>query len=283
LNDNHEPYWVWWNNFLKGYWCKKCYYDKFQITEWNAKKVLNFYKEYGLTVLDDISKWKSVDSNISTIDEEGYKYITSITSLRQNGKSSFKYYRYNKYSLDNIKNYCKLTRPDYDIVSVEYYGIKQEHIWIYKGELPEDVDNKFIMVVDSFINGGCGHPYFGTSNGEIIFENALKENMIEFEKRKKFEECRDKSVLFFDFYIPKPNILVEIDGIQHDEIIEWWGGLQGLIDRKRRDHIKDVFSEKNYIDLIRIKYKTNELEEYNQKVETTLKILKDKIKCISDI
>jgi len=281
--DNHEPYWVWWNNFLKGYWCKKCYHEEFEITAWNTKKVESFYKEYGLKVVEDISKWKSVDSSILTIDDEGYKYTTSITGLRQYGKSSFKFYRLNKYSLENIKNYCKRNRPDYDIVSDKYHGIKKEYTWIYKGDLPEGIDNKFVMIADSFINGGCGHPYFGTSNGEMIFENALKDNEIEFSREKKFEECRDKSILFFDFHISKPNILVEIDGIQHDEIIEFWGGLEGYLDRKHKDHIKDVFCEENHIELIRIKYKTNELEEYNMNVESTLKILKDKIVLIDNV
>lgn len=269
-NKNHESYWVWWNNFLNGFRCKKCYYDKFKMTEWNKNKAKDFYKEYGLSVVD-ISEWKDVDSCTLTIDSEGYKYITSITGLRQYGKSSFKYYKSNKYSLENIKNYCRLNRPDYDIVSEEYNGVKEEHTWIYKGNLSKETEPEFKLTVDSFINGGCGHPYFGKSNGEIIFENRLKENKIEYVRQKSFEKCRDKSTLFFDFYLPKYQILIEIDGQQHDTVIDMWGGIEGLKDRIKKDKIKNEFCKNNDLKLIRIKYTTNKLEKYEIDIKRELK------------
>ena len=86
-------------------------------------------------------------------------------------------------------------------------------------------------------------------------EEFLIENLIEYRKEEKFEDCKFYKQLPFDYYLPKYNICIEVDGRQHDEIIPQWGGLEGFIDRKIRDTIKNVYCQQNDIKLIRIKEK----------------------------
>jgi hypothetical protein len=70
----------------------------------------------------------------------------------------------------------------------------------------------------------------------------------------------------FDFYLPKKNICIEFDGVQHfkDSIYDKNG--ENLITRKIRDNIKNEYCIKNNILLIRIKY--------NENIEEKLSIIK---------
>ena len=49
-------------------------------------------------------------------------------------------------------------------------------------------------------------------------------------------------------------LLIEFDGKQHFEVVDYWGGEEGLKDRQRRDQIKDEWARNNNMNLIRIKF-----------------------------
>ncbi len=59
---------------------------------------------------------------------------------------------------------------------------------------------------------------------EKIFLDFLKEhfNNFEIEKEKKFEWCKNKSYLPFDFYIEELSIIIELDGEQHFSQVSYW-------------------------------------------------------------
>lgn len=103
---------------------------------------------------------------------------------------------------------------------------------------------------------GQGCSMCNASKGESIIFNILTDNNIEFETQKRFLDCKDKLPLPFDFFIP-PNILIEYDGIQHFDEIEFFGGKEGLESTKLRDNIKTLYCKENSINLIRIKYDDN--------------------------
>ena len=86
-------------------------------------------------------------------------------------------------------------------------------------------------------------------------------NNIKYERQKKFTECKNIRKLSFDFYLPNYNIIIEYDGIQHFEIIDYWLGSDGLKDRIFRDNIKTDYCLNNNIKLLRIKYNDNILEK----------------------
>ena len=74
---------------------------------------------------------------------------------------------------------------------------------------------------------------------------------------KKFDNCRHKTPLPFDFYLPDYNLLVEYDGIQHFESIKYFGGEDALLLNQLKDKIKTDYTIANNIKLIRIKYDEN--------------------------
>ena len=92
------------------------------------------------------------------------------------------------------------------------------------------------------------------SKGEIEISKILDLYNIKYEEEYRFENCKFKYTLPFDFYLPEYNTCIEYDGIQHFYIIEQFGGLDGFISSKIRDTIKNIYCENNNIKLIRIPY-----------------------------
>ena len=101
-------------------------------------------------------------------------------------------------------------------------------------------------------NRGC--PKCNASKGEKRVAEYLDDRNIEYKQQYKFDDCRSKYKLPFDFYILSKNIAIEYDGRQHYEIIDYFDGLDGFIDTKIRDTIKTIYCKENNIKLIRIAY-----------------------------
>lgn len=58
----------------------------------------------------------------------------------------------------------------------------------------------------------------------------------------------------FDFYLPKQNVLIEYQGIQHYKPQEIFGGIDSYNNRVRIDNLKKVYTDKKGIKLICIPY-----------------------------
>ena len=101
---------------------------------------------------------------------------------------------------------------------------------------------------------GSGCPKCSSSKGEKRIAKYLDNNNIEYREQYKFNNCKFKKCLPFDFYIPSLNTIIEYDGRQHYEIVEWFGGLDGFVDTKIRDIVKTLYCKENNIKLIRIPY-----------------------------
>ena len=87
-----------------------------------------------------------------------------------------------------------------------------------------------------------------------MINKLLEENNIKFETQKKFNNCKFKYKLAFDFYLIDFNILIEYDGIQHYKPVEQFGGEKSLKYLQNNDNIKTKYCIDNNIELIRIKY-----------------------------
>ena len=107
---------------------------------------------------------------------------------------------------------------------------------------------------------GNGCPICRESNGERLIRIFLDRNKIDYIREYIFPECKDKMPLPFDFYLPKHNICVEYNGIQHYQPVSFFGGIQSLTEQQRRDLIKFNYCGNNNIDLIVIKSLNENLE-----------------------
>lgn len=103
------------------------------------------------------------------------------------------------------------------------------------------------------------------SLGETLIISILKDLNIEFEYQKKFDDCKDKSLLPFDFYFEVGNtkVIIEYDGRQH--FLPIFGNndeerCKNLIKTQNHDEIKTLYCENNNIRLLRLKYDVEDLK-----------------------
>ena len=108
---------------------------------------------------------------------------------------------------------------------------------------------------------GRGCKICNMSSSENIIRKFLIENNINFKKNKTFDDCIYKQPLYFDFYLPDKNMIIEFDGEQHYIKFRWEKDDKELKIRKIRDEIKNQYCHKNNIDLLRIKWNENLLEK----------------------
>jgi very-short-patch-repair endonuclease/phage FluMu protein Com len=107
---------------------------------------------------------------------------------------------------------------------------------------------------------GSRCPYCKASKGEEKIAKYLTKFGIKFETQKTFKDLKDKILLRFDFYIPNKNLLIEYDGIQHFEPVDF-GGInneeivkENFKNQQIRDKMKNEYCKENGIKLLRIKY-----------------------------
>lgn len=89
------------------------------------------------------------------------------------------------------------------------------------------------------------------SHGNIKISQILDKANIKYEREKRFETCKDKSYLPFDFYINN-QYLIEYDGKQHFEKNS--NGIFNYEETYKHDLIKNQWCKENNIPLIRIPY-----------------------------
>lgn len=88
------------------------------------------------------------------------------------------------------------------------------------------------------------------SQGEYQVTKFLLERGIKFETQKRFSDCRDKTYLPFDFYLPKFNLLIEFQGVQHRK--GWRRDDGDAKNIARRDAIKKSYASNNSYHFIEI-------------------------------
>lgn len=109
----------------------------------------------------------------------------------------------------------------------------------------------------SINNTGC--PVCKESKGEKSISLFLQNKCIDFIQEHTFDNCRNKKVLPFDFYIPQLKLCIEYDGAHHFEPRTFGGisdkqAIENFKITQLHDKIKNEFCQKNKIPLIRIPY-----------------------------
>jgi hypothetical protein len=94
-------------------------------------------------------------------------------------------------------------------------------------------------------------------SGCPLCKNKSEASMLEYLKhffpdviyQKKFEWCKNKIYLPFDFYIPSKNVIIELDGDQHFVQVGKWKSPEI---QQKRDRYKEDCATKNSIKIIRV-------------------------------
>ena len=110
---------------------------------------------------------------------------------------------------------------------------------------------------------GIGCPICNESKGELYIRKYLDENNMEYENQKRFNGCKYKRTLPFDFYLPNYNICIEYDGEQHSNEKHYFNRKNNYNETLEKDKIKTDYCKNNNIRLIRVKYNDDILEKLN--------------------
>lgn len=148
---------------------------------------------------------------------------------------------------------------------ISNYGVKFLHQdcmnekgqWLWKCQCGV-CGHEFVALPAKINNGhitSCGCRI--QSSGEEYVSSLLNEFNINFIPQYKFDGCKLKYVLRFDFAIVKnANVLglIEYDGKQHFEPIEFFGGEEGFKKTQERDKVKNTYCKIHNIPLLRLPY-----------------------------
>ncbi len=136
-----------------------------------------------------------------------------------------------------------------EIVALEPYKTVREKILVR-----HVCGHEWRVIPGDLIRRANGCPICASSKGNKLIAEVLANNGIEFDVEVRFETCKHKIALPFDFYVPKHEMLIEYDGAQHFKSIEFWGGEAGLRERQARDFIKTKWALDNGKHLHRIRF-----------------------------
>lgn len=94
----------------------------------------------------------------------------------------------------------------------------------------------------------------------------MDQHNISYITEHRFSDCRVKRALPFDFFINEYMTVIEYDGIQHFEAVNFRrsgtliNASNVLLETQTRDHIKNMYCTENNIKMIRINYKMTKEE-----------------------
>jgi hypothetical protein len=238
------------NNHLQGQDCQKCVNNNIKSCkeEFIKKSIDKFGNLYDYSLVD----YKSGKTKIKLIcPKHGIFEQTPQNHLKQ--KIPCKKCDSEKRIIDisEIKERLREIHNDYyDYSKLEYTGRKNKSIIVcpIHGEFKQQIHAHIL---------GSGCKKCSQSNGEKLISHILKENNLNFKTEHKFVDCKYKTNLKFDFYIPSKNLCIEFNGLQHYKIVPFFGGEEYFNEIIKRDKIKEEYCKSKNIKLLVIKYGTD--------------------------
>jgi len=222
------------------------------------------------TLLTD--EYKNERTKLVLTDNYGYLYTKTWTALRRLNNFHIAIDD-NPYSIQNIKLWCKLNNKPFELLSGEYKRNNKKLKW----ECLNDECGKIFEMSWSDISQGCGCQECSKSKGEkktsevLINNNYNKISQEEFNKlinKDKYNEYYyipqmkyngliglGKGLLSYDFYLPKYNLLIEYQGIQHEKYIPGFHkSIKDFEKQQEHDRRKKEYAQKHNINLLEIWY-----------------------------
>jgi hypothetical protein len=239
--------------------CSKCIIDKLLSTNEEfikkAKKIHGDKYDYSLVdYKGSHKKIKIICYTHGIFEQVPYSHLI--------GKGCNKCFAKNKCdsSEEFIKKAKKVYGNKYDYSLVKYENVTRKMKIICK-------KHGIFEQSASYHLRGVECPICRESKGEKKISAFLINKNINFEREKRFSDCRNILPLPFDFFLPELNTCIEFDGKQHFINNSAW--YNTLLDIKKRDEIKNIYCKENNIILHRISYK--DLNIVDQKLNEIFK------------
>jgi hypothetical protein len=141
-------------------------------------------------------------------------------------------------------------RPEYEVLE-EYVNNNTKILHRHK-----TCGHEWAIRPHDILHGGYGCPACACSKGEDIIFNYLNQIDIEFEAQYKYDDLigLGGGLLSYDFYLPTYNLLIEFQGKQHYEPIDWFGGFEKFEYQQEHDKRKRKYAKEHSIELMEIPY-----------------------------
>jgi hypothetical protein len=246
---------------LSGNGCSKCSQNKqkLSINEFIKKSKLIHGDKFDYSLVDYVN----YDTKVKIIcPTHGGFEQTPSNHLKGSDCELCSFVKRKTKTLEFIQK-AKLVHGDkFDYSLVDYLGFDKKVVVICP------IHSEFKQTPQNHLKGqNC--PFCKESKGENKIRDLLNKYSIKFIAQHKFDDCKNKNVLPFDFYLPDYNTCIEFNGIQHYKAIEYFGGEKRFKEQNKTDIIKKEYCKNNKIKLIIIKY--------NEKIDKITKILKIKM------
>lgn len=239
-----------WTHFSQGYnWkCNTCALKEGCTTRHTLEDVKKKVIDAGYIPL--FETYQNTKQKLQIMNKDGY-VLEALFNNIDTLKGADIVTPENSYSIFNIKKFIKDNNYTCELLSDKYENKKQ------RLKLKCECGEIF------YTTWGClksQHVYRcrKCTNKQSFYERKAEEWLIEnnykYEKEVKFDKCKNKRKLPFDFQVFLKNgdyCLIEIDGIFH---YRPQYSQEDFKEQKKRDKIKDDFCRENNIPLLRINY-----------------------------
>lgn len=222
--------------------CSKCYGNR-KLTHIDIEYELNT-KGYSL-----LSNYTNANEKIEVLCPNNHKWKTTWGKIQSGRSCPYCSGKFN--NLDTLRSL---------IESEDGYKLLSDDCRLLSDRLTIQCKNHHIYeATGNTFKQGHRCPYCNESKGEKNISEILIKYNINFISQYKFNDCKFKHLLTFDFYLPDLNVCIEFDGEFHYKPIM---GVDEFAKGFIRDDIKNNYCIENSITLIRIPYWEKEnLEE----------------------
>lgn len=233
------------NDFLSGHRCPYC--------NGNIKKTNDQFKKEVFDLVGD---------SYTFLDP----YINNRTKLRVKHNKCGNIYKVdpNKFLSGRRCPYCRsnanktntrFKQEVYDLVGNEYIfldkyvnsdtKLRVKHI---------KCGNTYEVRPTDFFSHHARCPYCGSPKGEILLTKILNTINIKYDYQKIFDDLKDDRLLSYDFFIPSQKILIEYQGLQHYQPIDYFGGDTTFKRQQKHDKMKADYAKDHGYKLIAVPY-----------------------------
>lgn len=242
------------SDYLKRSKCPSCGCEAVK-NRIEKNRVNNIGEKYGrLTIVDII--WGERRTKAICKCDCGNNYIGAKSDIVTGHTQSCGCLQSEMTSLANTKDWTGCTATS-GVQFIRQHHMNNKGQWIWECQCPF-CSNSFYELPAKINNGhttscGCQVQSFGESYIKLLLENIK----VDFIPQYTFPDCKNINALHFDFAIfHHENLLglIEYDGKQHFEPIDFFGGVQGFEKTKKRDEIKNTYCITHNIPLLRIPY-----------------------------
>ena len=249
--------------------CKKCEFNKRHSNnlEWNMKKMYDYCKEHNLDLPKEGQKYKNEDTKYIFICPKYGEYEQSWEKHKLGrGCYKCKLDKISKSKTKSCKQYYSECKDNSIDLPIEYYINDSTPInhKCSKGHI-------YLQTPSNHLHGqGC--PVCKESHGEKYIRNYLDKNNINYIPQKRFKDLKDKKLLSYDFYLPKYNILIEYQGIQHYESISFNNKDKTDLEKQQyHDNLKRQYAKDNGYKLLELHYSLDTQEKVNKYLTRRIK------------